>query len=1795
MATKSSDYKVNVSVQFNAIMNDIDNAVKKLKDGIEGLTKTNGQKGFFEGVVSDVDTISQKLEKLRNTTITPTNFNQFQANLQEINGLIDKVRQNLENAPKADFIAKIAEQEAKIAELRALKEKEPENAKKLDQQIRGHELAIKNYTRQQEQANIATKNAADVLDKQGNAADQTDKELEDFVRTNQELTNEKIADTIQTQVNRYIGLAAIYRYTKKYLQDLIQTYKEFDESLVAIAAVTGQTRDQMWANISVYNKMAQSLGTTTQEVINASKLYYQQGLTTTSVLKLTEETVKLATIAELDSADATEYLTTAMNGFKLSAEESTRVTDVWANLAAKTASDVDELAIAISKVASLAENAGMEIETASAFLNQMIETTREAPENLGTALKTIIARFQELKTSEEELSDGVDANKVEKALKTAGVALRDVNGQFRDFDDVILELSSKWDGLDRNTQRYIATIAAGSRQQSRFIALVSDYEGLLRNVNYAYDSLGSADAQMAVFQEGLTASTNRLQAAWEGLYTSWSESATVISKLIDGMASFVSTLADLGAGWSAFIAILGVLITTILANATANAINNKEMLEGIGITQGLTDAYNGLITKQIENLKLTIAAAAPYIALAAAITVLTVALIKYITYNNEYLKSREKEAQILNQTAAREKDAASSLGVLITEIEDAKKSNEDLSNIQQKIIDQFGDEIKATELLGLNYDQLIAKLRELQGEKERQAAVDYIRSAQTRSENDFLEEALGQGKGKAIGFDRKNGIIYENAYAKRGNVIGMDEKGKLQYSTVYVYRGKEYNDIPSLQAAMGKDIGFDSILTAGESKFIAKSIIDSEEIDKEFKTSQAAVESFVNYLDKTGKIGDLFDDDNNVTKEYSSQIQTITTEIENLYNTIEKEQGSEAAQSFIDFLQGNYGQLNAQQITQFQAVIANVSNNEWSNIAQDNAQTYINGLRQKWQEAFPELNPVLINIGVSWAGTLQQAFLQQFESADTDIAAAAVWWVDTFQEETGKALSSLDGDELWRNYIDAIAEAGESGISDKLRDAFANILDFSEVSFDHPVEQVKNLSDALSQLSEVASDGLDISSFIDLITDLSVQMDNATIATLTEGMAIDATTGKVQLNEDAARALAEAKIAQARGQMEAGLAAAQEQKAIVLAAIGMRQEQKSAGELGETSVGLAQDASMAAQAWEILKRALTDRSYSWGQAIADLLGLSSTAQNLTSKAKALAQSEISDEELYAELEKAEGLINIYNAGIESLNNIDLDSYISNTTKSGSSTSKANDASKDYLKTLKNLAKQLKDTADEAEAAAKREIAAILAVLEAQKDALEKRQDELEKSRTKQVKELELWIKAQIQILENLRDERQKAFDDEEDALELQADAAEEAYKRQIQAIQDQIDALDKQAEAEDRILKLQKARDEYNKAQNSKTRLVLTKGAGWIFKTDQNAIDKARDSLRAAEREYQKSVLEDQKEQLQAQADLWKEIAEGIGKSAKEIAELNNAIEKFFNNVDGYADISAYETAVTAHQAGRDQINFDNDENTEGSIAYQIKELEDALDKISRSFDEQLTAEAFEGILAIVQSSDDTKGLLETTNSILNNVSNYMTRFSAAAKEYADNALKIEDLEETIELWKNIDDNIGLTTTEIADAEKLYKKYNDAFNKKGTEAFNAASDYYKAMLSQLDELAKLFQKADDAQKEVTTYEQATQGGFSTGGVVDFYGPADLHGTIAEPEVVFNARQASALFNWVKSLSGYGIPQINGMNPTPVATVNNNSKLSNDIYINELNVNSTADSFDSLVVDIRRYSPMVNGI
>ena len=109
----------------------------------------------------------------------------------------------------------------------------------------------------------------------------------------------------------------------------------------------------------------------------------------------------------------------------------------------------------------------------------------------------------------------INVNKVSTALRAAGINLNEFFTGAKGLDDILYELSQRWGTLDVTVQRFIATQAAGSRQQSRFIALMQNNARLTELMNAAKDSKGSAEGQFEKTLDSLDAKVNKLRDAWE--------------------------------------------------------------------------------------------------------------------------------------------------------------------------------------------------------------------------------------------------------------------------------------------------------------------------------------------------------------------------------------------------------------------------------------------------------------------------------------------------------------------------------------------------------------------------------------------------------------------------------------------------------------------------------------------------------------------------------------------------------------------------------------------------------------------------------------------------------------------------------------------------------------------------------------------------------------------------------------------------------------------------------------------------------------------------------------------------------------------------------------------------------------------------------------------------------------------------------------------------------------------------------------------------------------------------------
>ena len=391
---------------------------------------------------------------------------------------------------------------------------------------------------------------------------------------------QQFKDNLKQAIAHWLSAQQVITMVKEGIRQAWTDIQGLDKAMTNIAVVTDMSVSDLWGKINDYMAIAQEYGVTTQGVYEVSQLYYQQGLSTNEVMEATTETLKMARIAGMDYAEAADAMTVAIRAFKMEMSDAQTITDVYSKVAAVTASDSEELAIAMSKTASSAESVGSSFENTTAMLAVMIETTRESAQNLGSALKSIISRYGEMKVGLTVDSEGeeIDYNKVDTALQSVGISIKDAQGQFRDFDEVIFELSKKWGSLDKNTQRYIATIMAGNRQQSRFIALVDNWERLEEVSAAAYDSQDAGLLQYAKTLDSLETKLNALSTSFQQFYMSIINGDT-FKGIIDMVTNFINGLNQLGS-WPAILNV-GLLLKSLKTIATTFVNSFSNPLSGI--------------------------------------------------------------------------------------------------------------------------------------------------------------------------------------------------------------------------------------------------------------------------------------------------------------------------------------------------------------------------------------------------------------------------------------------------------------------------------------------------------------------------------------------------------------------------------------------------------------------------------------------------------------------------------------------------------------------------------------------------------------------------------------------------------------------------------------------------------------------------------------------------------------------------------------------------------------------------------------------------------------------------------------------------------------------------------------------------------------------------------------------------------------------------------------------------------------------------------------------------------------
>lgn len=347
---------------------------------------------------------------------------------------------------------------------------------------------------------------------------------------------DKFGDTLFNSAKWTIATSAV-KAVQQQFSNAAQYVTNIDKSINNIRIVTKKANDEMTSYLKSANSLAQQLGTTTNRVAQSSLIYYQQGLSDEAVQKRAETTIKAANVTKQSVTEVSESLTALWNGFQISQDEIESSVDKLAAVAAKSASNLSELTTAISKTSSVAHTLGLDLDQLTAQIATIISTTRQAPESVGTALRTIYARIGDLvKDGTDEF--GVSLGTVSGQLQSVGIEILNTDGSLKDMGDIIDNIAKKWDTWTAAQKQAIAIAVAGKRQYNNLFALFENWDQYNQNLDTAKNSLGELQKQQDIFLESYEAKLQKINASWEGVMNNFKDD-TAFKGLLDGINGLV--------------------------------------------------------------------------------------------------------------------------------------------------------------------------------------------------------------------------------------------------------------------------------------------------------------------------------------------------------------------------------------------------------------------------------------------------------------------------------------------------------------------------------------------------------------------------------------------------------------------------------------------------------------------------------------------------------------------------------------------------------------------------------------------------------------------------------------------------------------------------------------------------------------------------------------------------------------------------------------------------------------------------------------------------------------------------------------------------------------------------------------------------------------------------------------------------------------------------------------------------------------------------------------------------------
>lgn len=473
----------------------------------------------------------------------------------------------------------------------------------MERELKDNDAALDKVADGMNEAERETKDFYQALDKAGDTADKSKARLQ------------KAAD-VAKKVGVAIGAAvaaigaAVVAAGKK-LNECVEVYASFDDSMKQVAATMGMTSDEIAGGSASYQmleKAAKDAGASTKftaaEAAEALNYLALAGYDAEKATAALPTVLNLAAAGDMDLAYASDIVTDSMAALNLKVSDLSDYSDKMAKTAQSSNTSIAQLGEAVLVCGGQATLAGMSVTEMNTALGVLADNGLKGSEG-GTQLRNVLKNLY------------TPTDKAATMLEKLGIKTANADGSLRETQDILQELGTALSGLSEEGRMNAMSKIFDTRTIAAANAVIKDSGARWDELSGKIENSDNAAQNMAeTMESGLAGTQRSFKSAVEGMQIEVGEifapiKEGLLSQSTDILRTFISNLQSAEGDFSKVGEAVGAMLSgfigmfnTALPEITSIGIQVLSML-GNAIMENLpviVESASSIISSLLEGL-----------------------------------------------------------------------------------------------------------------------------------------------------------------------------------------------------------------------------------------------------------------------------------------------------------------------------------------------------------------------------------------------------------------------------------------------------------------------------------------------------------------------------------------------------------------------------------------------------------------------------------------------------------------------------------------------------------------------------------------------------------------------------------------------------------------------------------------------------------------------------------------------------------------------------------------------------------------------------------------------------------------------------------------------------------------------------------------------------------------------------------------------------------------------------------------------------------------------------------------